>query len=241
MKLRIENLCFSYAGGGGVQDLSLQVETGEFVGLIGPNGSGKSTALKNLYRALTPDSGRVELDGEDLLRLSPRAAAQRMAVVCQENQLPFDFTVEEIVAMGRSPHKRLLDVDTPEDRRIVRAALEAEKQRVLLARAIAQQCDFLVLDEPTNHLDIGYQLQIFDWIRRLKVSVLAAVHDLNLAALYCDRLYVLQAGRLVASGTPGQVLTPELIRSVYGVESRVELDPRTGRPAIRFLPEGMAN
>lgn len=257
MKMRIENLCFSYAGGGGVQDLSLQVETGEFVGLIGPNGSGKSTALKNLYRALTPDSGRVELDGEDLLRLSPRAAAQRMAVVCQENQLPFDFTVEEIVAMGRSPHKRLLDVDTPEDRRIVRAALEAvnlaslarrsflhlsggEKQRVLLARAIAQQCDFLVLDEPTNHLDIGYQLQIFDWIRRLKVSVLAAVHDLNLAALYCDRLYVLQAGRLVASGTPGQVLTPELIRSVYGVESRVELDPRTGRPAIRFLPEGMA-
>lgn len=220
MKLRIENLCFSYAGGGGVQDLSLQVETGEFVGLIGPNGSGKSTALKNLYRALTPDSGRVELDGEDLLRLSPRAAAQRMAVVCQENQLPFDFTVEEIVAMGRSPHKRLLDVDTPEDRRIVRAALEAvnlaslarrsflhlsggEKQRVLLARAIAQQCDFLVLDEPTNTWISATSSRSSIGSSRLKVSVLAAVHDLNLAALYCDRLYVQQAGAVGGVGHAG--------------------------------------
>lgn len=181
MKLRIENLCFSYAGGGGVQDLSLQVETGEFVGLIGPNGSGKSTALKNLYRALTPDSGRVELDGEDLLRLSPRAAAQRMAVVCQENQLPFDFTVEEIVAMGRcapqaaagrgyaggSPHRARGPGGREPGLLARRSFLHlsgGEKQRVLLARAIAQQCDFLVLDEPTNHLDIGYQLQIFDWI-----------------------------------------------------------------------------
>ena len=253
MRLEIQDLSYSYGGGAGVRDVWLRVEPGQFVGLIGPNGSGKSTLLKQVYRALTPDSGRILLDGEDLSHLPFRACARRMAVVGQENEIPFDFTVEEMVAMGRSPHKGLFDPDTQQDRHIVRRALEqlgisplagrsyrrlsgGEKQRVLLARALAQECDFLVLDEPTNHLDIRYQMQIFDLLKALGVTVLAAIHDLNLAALYCDRLYVLSQGQVILEGPGEQVLTPDLIHRVYGVRCCVERHPVTGKPSISYLP-----
>lgn len=199
MRLEIQDLSFSYGEKTAIGPISLQVDRGEFVGLIGPNGSGKSTVLKNVYRALTPDSGKILLDGENLLTMPYRKSAQKLAVVGQENEAPFDFLVEEIVAMGRSPHKKLFDVDTAHDKAIVHHALEhlgmenlgkrsyqslsgGEKQRVLLARAIAQESDFFILDEPTNHLDISYQMQIFDFIKRLNVTVLSAVHDLNMAA-----------------------------------------------------------
>lgn len=253
MRMKIDGLTFSYGGADAVNGVSLQVNAGEFVGLIGPNGSGKSTVLKNIYRALTPDSGRIELDGEDLLAMSHKKAARKLAVVGQENEVPFDFTVEEIVSMGRSPHKRLFDMDTAEDRQIVHHSLEhlgitelakrsylylsgGEKQRVMIARAIAQGSDFYILDEPTNHLDISYQMQIFDFIKRLHVTVLSAIHDLNMAALYCDRLYVLKNGRIVLSGTPEEVLTPENIYDVYGVRCSVAIHPMTGKPDITFLP-----
>ena len=253
MRLQVEHLSYSYGGKAAVEDVTLHVGRGEFVGIIGPNGSGKSTVLKNVYRALTPDGGTILLDGADLARLTHRVTAQKMAVVGQENEIPFDFTVEEIVAMGRSPHKRLFDVDTPKDRAIVRHALEhmgmedlaqrsylhlsgGEKQRVLLARAIAQESDFLILDEPTNHLDVSYQLQIFDFIRRLGVTVLAAIHDLNMAAVYCDRLYVMKEGRVILQGTPEEVLCVSNIRDVYGVSCTVDTHRITGRPTITFLP-----
>lgn len=253
MRLKIEGLTYSYGGSDAVSDISLHVGKGEFVGLIGPNGSGKSTVLKNVYRGLTPDRGTITLDGENLLKMSYRRSAQKMAVVGQENDVPFDFRVEEIVAMGRSPHKRMFDVDNAEDRRIVYHALEhlgmesmakrsylhlsgGEKQRVLIARAVAQESDFLILDEPTNHLDISYQMQIFDFIKRLNVTVLSAIHDLNMAALYCDRLYVLKNGRIVLQGTPEEVLTPENIYAVYGVRSSVEKHPITGKLSITYLP-----
>ena len=167
--------------------------------------------------------------------------------------MPFDFLVEEIVAMGRTPHKKLFDVDNAHDKQIVHHALEhlgmenmakrsylhlsgGEKQRVIIARAVAQESDFLILDEPTNHLDISYQMQIFDFIKRLKVTVLSAIHDLNMAALYCDRIYVLKNGRIVLQGTPEEVLTAENIYDVYGVRSSVEKHPITGRLSITFLP-----
>ncbi len=256
MRLQVEDLTYSYGEKEAADHVSLRVDAGEFVGLIGPNGSGKSTVLKNLYRGLRPDRGKITLDGEDLLSMPYRKSALKMAVVGQENEVPFDFTVEEMVAMGRTPHKRLFDVDTPRDRQIVRHALEhlgieqlahrnyrrlsgGEKQRVLIARAIAQESDFFVLDEPTNHLDISYQMQIFDFIKRLKVTVLSAIHDLNMAALYCDRLYVLSQGRVVIEGTPEQVLTPENIYRVYGVRSCVEKHPVTGKLSISFLPAGI--
>jgi iron complex transport system ATP-binding protein len=255
-RLVIENLNFSYGETDAARDICLSVEKGEFVGLIGPNGSGKSTVLKNLYRALTPDSGTVTLDGDDLFSLSHKAAALKLGVVGQENDVPFDFLVEEIVAMGRSPHKKLFDIDDEHDRHIVHHALEhlgmanmakhnylhisgCEKQRVLIARVIAQECDFLLLDEPTNHLDIGYQLQIFDFVKRLGVTVLSAIHDLNMAALYCDRLFVLKSGAIVLQGRPEEVLTPENIFDVYGVRCDTRVHPTTGRPAITFLPAGI--
>ena len=256
MRLQIENLTFSYGEKEAVDDISLHVKKGEFVGLIGPNGSGKSTVLKNLYRALAPDSGTVLLDGENLLAMSHKKSALKLGVVGQENDVPFDFLVEEIVAMGRSPHKKLFDIDNAHDKYIVRHALEhlgmekmskrnylhlsgGEKQRVIIARVIAQESDFLLLDEPTNHLDISYQMQIFDFIKRLGVTVLSAIHDLNMAALYCDRIYVLKEGRIVLQGTPDEVLTPENIFNVYGVRCDAATRPITGKVSITFLPAGI--
>lgn len=255
-RLVIDNLNFSYGEMDAARAICLSVDKGEFVGLIGPNGSGKSTVLKNLYRALTPDSGKVTLDGDDLFALSHKTAALKLGVVGQENDVPFDFLVEEIVAMGRSPHKKLFDIDNEHDKYIVHHALEhlgmenmakrnylhisgGEKQRVLIARVIAQECDFLLLDEPTNHLDISYQLQIFDFVKRLGVTVLSAIHDLNMAALYCDRIFVLKEGAIVLQGEPEEVLTPENIFAVYGVRCDTRQHPITGKTAITFLPAGI--
>ena len=253
MRLELTDLCFAYLDQNAADHVSLHVDDGEFVGLIGPNGSGKSTVLKTLYRALPPDSGSATLDGEDLLRMSHKQAARKIGVVGQEHDLAFDFTVEEIVAMGRSPHKALFDMDTADDRRIIRHALThmgmehmaarpysrlsgGEKQRVLIARVIAQEADFLILDEPTNHLDVSYQMEIFDLVKRLNVSVLSAMHDLNMAALYCDRIYVLKEGRICCQGTPEQVLTPELLRDVFRIQAEVAIHPTTRRPVITYLP-----
>lgn len=257
-RLEINNLRFSYADTVTVEDITFNVRKGEFIGVIGPNGCGKSTVLKNIYRALTPDSGSVMLDGENIFHLKFRETALKLAVVGQENEVPFDFLVEEIVAMGRSPHKKLFDPDTAEDARIVHHALEhlgmadmakrnyrnlsgGEKQRVLIARVIAQESDFLILDEPTNHLDISYQLQIFDFVKRrsaeVGVTVLSAIHDLNMAALYCDRIYVMKEGRIVLSGTPEEVLTPQVILSIYGVHCDTAVHPATGKIVITYIPE----
>jgi len=257
VRLNVDKLSYSYGERDAIRDICLRVDRGEFVGLIGPNGSGKSTVLKNIYRGLTPDQGNITLDGEDLLKMSFKKSARKLAVVGQENDVPFDFMVEEIVAMGRAPHKRLFDLDTAKDKRIVQHALEhlgmekmakrnylnlsgGEKQRVIIARAVAQESDFLILDEPTNHLDVSYQMQIFDFIKRLKVTVLSAIHDLNMAALYCDRLYVLKNGKVVLHGTPEEVLTPENIHDVYGVRSSVERHPVTGKLSITYLPANIA-
>jgi iron complex transport system ATP-binding protein len=257
-RLQIENMSFSYTDKKTIDDIRLSVQKGEFVGLIGPNGSGKSTVLKNLYRALVPDCGTVLLDGRDLFRMSHREAAKKLGVVGQENEVPFDFLVEEIVAMGRSPHKKLFDPDTKEDAYIIHHALEhlgmadmakrnyqnlsgGEKQRVLIARVIAQETDFLILDEPTNHLDISYQLQIFDFVKRLKVTVLSAIHDLNMAALYCDRLYVLKEGKIVMQGPPEAVLTPVAIQDIYGVRCNTAIHPVTGKVAITFIPAALVS
>ena len=273
-RVEARGLCYSYGRGQAVEDVSLYAERGEFVGIIGPKGSGKSTLLKCLYRAIKPQRGTILFDGEDVSRLSYRETARRTAVVGQENDVLFEFSVRDIVAMGRSPYKRFFDRDTAEDERIVAHALEqtvgdarrasgtscdfqcalrvdldlqdarrysclsgGEKQRVLIARAIAQQTDFLILDEPTNHLDVSCQLDIFDFIKRLNLTVIAAIHDLNMASLYCDRLYVMKAGRVFREGTPAELLTPELIREVYGVTAEAELHPATHRPAVTYLPE----
>ncbi len=236
-----------------VNRVALAIAPNEFVGIVGPNGSGKSSLLRMIYRVLRPTSGIVRLDGEDVWQMPARSAARRMAVVGQEGHGEFDFSVREIVMMGRSPHKAMFERDNNSDGSIVDQALAlvqmttfadrafatlsgGEKQRVLLARALAQQPKFLILDEPTNHLDVHYQLELLSLVRDLKVTTLAALHDLNLAAQYCDRIFMLEAGRIVASGTPREVFEPARIAAVYRVQADVIHHPRTGHLMITFLP-----
>ena len=181
----------------------------QLVGIIGPNGSGKSTLLKCLYRVLKPNAGLVQLDGKKLEQWSPRESAKRIAVVAQHNYYNFEFSVQDVVLMGRAPHKRALDRDTVEDYEIVHRSLETvgmagfedrsfatlsggEQQRVILARALTQDTPCLILDEPTNHLDIKYQLELMELVKRLDRTVISAIHDLNIAAMYCDQLIALQ-------------------------------------------------
>jgi iron complex transport system ATP-binding protein len=233
-----------------VEGIYLRAEAGEFIGVIGPNGSGKSSLLRLIYRWMKPSVGMISLDERDLWSLTARETAQSMAVVAQERASDFDFTVEEVVLMGRTPHKRALDPDTSADAALVEDALRrvgllafagrsfstlsgGEKQRVLVARALAQCAKVLVLDEPTNHLDIRYQIEMLQLVRLLDVTVIAALHDLNLAARYCDRLYLLHAGKVVAEGVPERVLTAATIASVYGVMAEVE-QRHNGRLHIIF-------
>ncbi len=254
--LKIENLTFSYHNKILIENISFNVAKGEFVGIIGPNGSVKTTILKNIYRALTPDSGKILLDGEDVAKMSHKTSAKKMAVVGQELDLTFDFLVEEIVAMGRHPHKKLFDIDNENDKLIIKNALIAlgiedlqkrsylnlsggEKQRVIIARAITQESNFLILDEPTNHLDINYQLQIFELIKSLNVTVLSAIHDLNLAALFCDRLVVLKEGKIILEGTPEEILTSENIFNIYGVHTNITVNSVTNKLNISYIPNNI--
>lgn len=232
-----------------VSDIDLVVPDGAFVGLLGPNGSGKSTILKTIYRACRPTAGQVLLDGGNLLSMTAEEAACRIAVVAQEFTVEFDFTVLEMVMIGRTPHKRAFDRDDEKDRVIVEQAIErvgcehlssrsfntlsgGEKQRVLIARAIAQGADHLILDEPTSHLDIRYQVEILELVARLGITVLAAVHDLSLAALFCDTVYLLANGRIVTFGSPEAVITSEMVRHAYGADVLVIEHPETGTPHL---------
>ena len=235
-----------------LRGVDFHVEPGEFVGLIGPNGSGKSTFLKNIYKVLRPQSGEITLIGKDLLSMSNREMAQRLAVLAQEQEGTFDFTVEEVVMMGRQARKRLWEADNGKDRALVAELLErtqltaqkdqsflslsgGERQRTLMARALAQQTSVLILDEPTNHLDIRHQLQLMELLRESGCTVVAALHDLNLAAAYCHRLYALKNGALAGEGAPEELLTPSFLRELYGVEAEV-LSGRDGALRIFFIP-----
>lgn len=253
MNLNAEHISVSLTGADIVKDISIRVENKQFVGIIGPNGCGKSTLLKSIYKVIKPQKGTVFLGDKDVLKSSARIVSKEMGVVGQFNDLSFDFTVREMVMMGRTPHKQLMEADNTQDYKIVADALErvdlteyanrsyltlsgGEKQRVILARAIAQEPKFLVLDEPTNHLDIKYQIQILTVVKSLNIGVLAALHDLPMAAVYCDMLYVIKDGKIIASGSPKEVLTKKLIRQVYEIDCEIYTNPITGNLAIAYLP-----
>jgi iron complex transport system ATP-binding protein len=240
---------------------SLDVRPGVFLGIVGPNGSGKSTLVRALSRALRPASGSVLLDESDLYAgLSARQAARAIGVVPQETAVSLDFSVREVVRMGRAPHlpRRPFASETAEDERIVVEAMRAarvegladrtvptlsggERQRVLFARALAQQPDVILLDEPTAHLDLRHQTEALSLARDLAhdggKAVLAVLHDINLAAAYCDALVLLHAGRLVAQGPPEQVVTAENLQAVYGARVWVRPHPASGRPLVLTLPD----
>ena len=233
---------------------SINVGVGRFVGLIGPNGSGKTTLLKCIYRALKPDGGAVFLDGKTLDSYSVKESARQTGVVAQHSEGGFEFSVLEMVMLGRAPHKKMLERDSARDTEIAVESLHAvglagfserefgtlsggERQLVMLARALAQQTPCLILDEPTNHLDINRQLQLLSIVRNSGRTIIAAVHDLNIAAAYCDELYILSEGNIAAHGSPDEVLTPEIIRSVYGVDAEL-MRNRDNRLQIAFYPIG---
>lgn len=227
-----------------VDNVSLNVKPGEMIGLLGPNGAGKSTLLRTIYRTNRPAAGQVLVNGEDVWKKPASWVAQHVGAVLQDMPADFPLTVSDVVAMGRSAHKKMLQPDTAHDRVLIDAAIKllqlepfkqrafrtlsgGERQRVLVARALVQQPAIMVLDEPTNHLDIHHQLQLLRFVRNLGLTVVAALHDLNLAAMFCDRLLLLHSGKTEALGTPDQVLTQDNLSNVFRIEASLTRNPRT--------------
>ncbi|MEI5993497.1 ABC transporter ATP-binding protein [Candidatus Enterococcus mansonii] len=251
MKLSVKDLDISIGQESIVKSISFQTEKQQFVGIVGANGCGKSTMLKGIYKGIKPQAGHVFLDDLDLLSTSEKKVAQKLGVVNQFNELNFDLSVFQMVLLGRTPHKKLLESDTQKDLEIVMDALVktnltsyadrsflslsgGEKQRVILARTIAQQPSYMILDEPTNHLDIRYQLEILRCVKKLGIGVLAALHDLELAADYCDYIFAMKAGKIIAEGKPEELFTGELIEEIYGVKCIVYQNPVTGRLGFSY-------
>jgi iron complex transport system ATP-binding protein len=258
--LQAENLLFAYPGGPAlIQGVSLKLAAGELVGLCGPNGSGKTTLLRLLSGRLAPQGGRVTLGGREVASLKRAEVARQVGVVAQNGSVAFPFRAEEVVLMGRAVRLRGL-FETEEDLRVAREALAltgtlelaprpfaqlsgGERQRVLIARALAQEPALLLLDEPAAFLDLRHQIAVFELLARLAaekgLAVLAVSHDLGLAARFCPRLLLLGQGRVAASGTPEEVLRPDIIEAVFGLPVAVERDaagglrvcPLRGRPA----------
>lgn len=253
MNIETKDLKLSIGSNNILKGININVKDKEFIGIIGPNGSGKSTLLKCIYRNLKPSSGVVMIDNKDICSMPMKESAKKLAVLSQHNHYDFDFKVSEIVLMGRSPHKKMMERDSQRDFEIVNDALQkvgmlefkdrnfntlsgGEMQRIILARALAQQTDCLVLDEPTNHLDIKYQLQLMNIVKNLGVEVIAAIHDLNIALMYCDKIYVLKDGNIVAYGTPDEVLTKDLIKKVYEVDAILNKDKNGRLLSISYIP-----
>jgi iron complex transport system ATP-binding protein len=244
---------FSYGSAATLQGVDLTIARGDRLAIIGANGAGKTTLLRLLAGALAPTSGRVALDGVPLHSIRGAQRARRIAFVPQESRLAFDFSVFEIVLMGRSPRLGLLGIEGARDLEQARLALEStdtspladrplsslssgERQRVFLARALAQEPEIILLDEPTAFLDLGHQIRLLlmleKWNRECGMSVVFVSHDLSLAARHADRIVVLSRGRVVADGAPEDVLTPEILRSSFGVEARMIHDPVTHSPTL---------
>jgi len=243
-----------------LDDVSVGATRGSIVGLIGPNGSGKTTLIRILAGILTPQAGQVTLDGADISHLSRRQVARRIAIVPQETFATFDFTVLEIVLMGRYPHLGAFELEGADDIAIARESLAAtgtvgfesrlfgslsggEKQRVMIAGALAQASDVLLLDEPTASLDLGYQFEVAALLRRLNrergTTMIVSTHDLNLAAALCNEVVLLDRGHVVAHGAVNDVLTQPNIRALYGIDADVRFHDRAGH--LTIVPIGRAN
>lgn len=257
--LEADRVSFAYGPRRVLRDVSLAVERGELLGLIGPNGSGKTTLLRLLSGVLAPESGTVLLRGRPIAAHRRRALGQQIAVLPQDPRLEFPFTALEVVLMGRAPHLPALGFPGERDVAVARAAMArlevsgvegrpldrlsgGERQRVLLARALAQEADLLLLDEPTTHLDLRHQAGIYDVLEDLRrergTAVVSVLHDLNLAALYCDRLVLMAGGQVVAAGTPASVLTADALALAYQTRVYVGRHEVTGGPVVLVTPRG---
>lgn len=244
----VEGLVFTRQGRLVVDAVSFQVPDGTVCGVVGPNGSGKTTLVRLLYGSLRPDAGRISVDGRPLDTLSRRHIAQQIAVVSQTEHAESALTITDSVMLGRLPHRPMLAAATAEDYRACAEALNrvgiadlatrragqvsgGEAQRALIARAVAQHTPHIILDEPTNHLDVRHQHEVLRTVRELGATVVLVLHDLNLAAAYCDRVLLLDRGRAVASGPPGEVLTAANLEGVYQVSVDV-FTLASGRPHL---------
>lgn len=253
--LTIENITAGYHSKPVIQDINLKITAGEFLGIIGPNGSGKSTLIRVIGRYKKPWSGHIWLRGEDIHQMHAGTVAKSVAVVPQEIQVAFPYTVEEIVFLGRLPYLKWWRKEDEEDYRIVEGCLKriyagdicgklwhelssGEKQKVVIAKALAQEPEILLLDEPTSHLDINHQLEIMQILSQMNrnegVTIVAVLHDLNLASIYCSRLAALNHGNLFSVGSPEEVITAENVRSLYGAKVEVEKSQVDGKPRIVY-------
>ncbi|MEK9629517.1 MAG: heme ABC transporter ATP-binding protein [Nitrospinota bacterium] len=254
--LKIDRLKFAYDSKPLIKDINFSISNLEFVGLIGPNGSGKSTLLKLMGGILKCDQGQIDFKGNPINSIHKKELAQSLTWIPQDHPMVFPFTVQEIVMMGRHPYLTPLSFEADDDLQIVQEAMErtqtlqfseryfneisgGEKQRVMLASAIAQKPEIMLLDEPTSALDLKYQIQILNILKCLneqnKITIVMALHDLNLASRYCQRLILLQDGDIVSDGAPNDVLQKEIIEKVYGVE--VELQNHNGGILVHPVKE----
>lgn len=253
MTLETRKLSYTYAKSPVLEDIDLEVREGEILGILGPNGCGKTTLLKNLNKNLSPKGGCILLDGEDLEDISKKDIARKVAVVPQTNEVRFSFTVRDIVSMGRMPFQGLMEGMSQSDEDIVDSAIArvglsdyadrhinvmsgGERQRVIIARALAQTPQILLMDEPTLHLDINMQFDVLDLVRDLSrkdgLTVVIVSHDLGMVARYCDRVLLIKNHKILAIGTPTEVLSPENMADVFGVYAEVIFDEKTNEHTV---------
>lgn len=254
LELSADEISVSYGDHKVIEKLSLEISQGGFIGILGPNGCGKTTFLRTLSRILKPESGAVFIEGTDVSDFDSKALARTIGCVSQETNIAFNFTVKDVVMMGRHPHIGRLTPLSETDLKIVDDAMKTtnvshladryvteisggERQRVLIARSIAQQPKILLLDEPTSHLDINHQIEILGMIQELtpEITVIGVFHDLNLASHFCDRIVLMEKGKIIKVGTPSEVLTPELIKKSFSIRMMVTTHPLSGKPYL--VPE----
>ena len=250
--LKVEDLSFSVKDRELIHQISFDIPRGSFVGLIGPNGCGKSTLLKTIYRVNKESAGAVYINGKNLQEMSNKAVAKQMAVVTQENDINFDFSVMEMMMIGSYAHRGVLQNRDVDDEKICREALKlvgmqefekrsfltlsgGEKQRVFIASAFSRNTELVVLDEPTNHLDVGYQFQIMDLMKEQQgITVFSSIHDMNIAMQYCDYIIAMKKGHIVSTGTPQEVLTEKLLSDLFSVRAQI-IELGKGQRHIRYL------
>jgi iron complex transport system ATP-binding protein len=251
--IAINKLCYNYGTAKVLEDINLNIHENKFYGVIGPNGSGKTTLIRNLSRGLFPQKGTIYLDGCDITDTSNRELARRISYVPQNTHIEFEFSVMDIILMGRSPYLKRLQSESKKDIDIVKNAMVitntwqlrnknigeisgGERQRVIIARALSQQAKIMLLDEPVSQLDIHHQIEILRIIKKLteekRLTAILSLHDLNLAAQYSDQLILLKKGRVFKQGSPQDVITEENIKEAYGIKIRVIEDFTTGKPHI---------
>jgi len=235
-----------------IQDISFAARANEFIGIIGPNGAGKSTLLRCIYQKYTNYSGSIQLLGQDIASYSRMALARTLAVVLQEPMTDFSLRVEDVIQLGLVPHRSLLSRQTKADLAVVAWGAEqveiqhklkapfhqlsgGEKQRVMIARAMVQCPKLLLLDEPTNHLDIHHQIEVLRLVKNMGISVIASIHDLNLAAAFCDRILLINQGKAIAFGSPEEVITTEHLSNVFNVQATVDKHPLNDGLRINFV------